>query len=289
MAVQSDFRPLARAITLRQPEGMPTPEQHAHESARYEKPDRPLALRLYACPHLVALVRLFGDRELSADEVKHGMVPLDEQFGKERMLTAAEELLVSISYGRTLVFRLNAEVRKLAVQILGPVPAPSPVSGASTVPIVVPVAAATQPITPTVRRQPATDEPSADEPPHKTTPPTPAPSAAPAESSEGEHRAIENFETFLIHFWLTGSEELCEYCMGLVEQVREDVPICDEVTEQGWSLEAATVHYVATDLRVFVEQEALASRTDQMHADLTRQMLDRIGWRELAESFLSGE
>ena len=109
------------------------------------------------------------------------------------------------------------------------------------------------------------------------------------EHADAWQEGIENFETFLIHFWLTGSEELCEYCMGLVEQVREDVPFSPEVTEQGWSVEAAVAHYVAKDLRAFVEQEALASRTDQRHADFTRQMLDRIDWRELAMNLLSEE
>lgn len=264
----------------------------ASEEGDPVKPDRPLALRLYACPHLVALVRLFGDRELSSKEAEPDLKPLYEQFGKERILNACEELLDDRRNGKTVVFRLKRDVRQLAVQILGPVPSTSGVSPAvaaaasvpqsSADPIAVPPPAS--PLTNT-KEETAVSPPS---PPNdhavvdETTRDVP-------ETPETPQQAISNFETFLIHFWLTGSEELCEYCMGLVEQVREDAPLCEEVTEQGWSVEAAVTHYVATDLRAFVEQEALASRTDQMHADHTRQMLDRVDWRELAESFLSDE
>jgi len=285
---------------------MATPEQPSRESARYEKPDRPLLLRLYSCPHLVALVRLFGYGELPSDEAKQGMQPLVEEFGRQRMEAAAAEVLDSRSSGQSVLFRLSDEVRQWAVQILGPQteqerpsPGTSP-SGPSVSIAAKPDAPHAVRVAPAPTQTAATASPSAAPPPVlKSTAQEPPPSRHPhptgevaanaVETADAPQEGTENFETFLVHFWLTGSEELCEYCMGLVEQVREDVPLCPEVTEQGWSLEAATVHYVATDLRAFVEQEAMASRTDQMHADHTRQMLGRVDWRELAESFLSDE
>lgn len=261
--------------------------QTATEEGDPVKPDRPLALRLYACPHLVALVRLFGDRELSSKEAEPDLKPLYEQFGKERILNACEELLDDRSNSKTVVFRLKRDVRQLAVQILGPVPSSSGVS-----PAVAAAASAPQSSADPIAVPPPASPLTNTKEETAVSPPSPPNDRAVADETtrdvpETPQQGIENFETFLIQFWLTGSEELCEYCMGLVEQVCEDVPLCEEVTQRGWSLEAATVHYVAKDLRAFVEQEALASRTDQMHADHTRQMLDRVDWRELAESFLS--
>ena len=254
------------------------------------KPDRPLALRLYSCPNLVALVRLFGDRELTSKEAEPDLKPLYEQFGKERILNACEELLDDRSTGKTVVFRLKRDVRQWAVQILGPVPSSSGVSRAVAAAASVPQSSA-DPIAVPPPAPPRTKVETAASPPSSPNDPPLADETIRdvPETPETPPQGIENFETFLIHFWLTGSEELCEYCMGLVEQIREDVPLCEEVTEQGWSVEAAVTHYVAKDLHAFVEQEALASQTDQRHADFTRQMLNRIDWRELAESFLSGE
>ena len=285
---------------------MATPEQPTRESARYEKPDRPLLLRLYSCPHLVALVRLFGYGELPSDEAKQRMQPLVEQFGRQRMEAAADEVLDSRSSGQSVLFRLSDEVRQWAVQILGPQPeqerpsAGASPSGPSTLKSAKPDAPPAGRVAPAPTQTAATASPSAAPPPVlKSTAQEPPPSRHPhpagevaanaVETAEAPQAGIENFETFLVHFWLTGSDELCEYCMGLVDQVREDVPFSPEVTEQGWSVEAAVAHYVAKDLRAFVEQEALAGRTDQRHADFTRQMLDRIDWRELAMNLLSEE
>lgn len=254
------------------------------------KPDRPLALRLYSCPHLVALVRLFGDRELSSKDAEPELKPLFEQFGKERILNACEELLDESNTGKTVVFRLKRDVRQLAVQILGPVPSSpgvtSPVAAAAAGP-----QSSADPIAVPPPASPPTKEVTAVSPPSSANAQTVADETTRDESETPEtpEEGIESFETFLVHFWLTGSEELCEYCRGLIEQVREDVPLCEEVTGQGWSLGAATVHHVARDLRAFVEQEALASRTDPMQADFTRQMLDRVDWRELAQSLLAEE
>lgn len=250
------------------------------------KPDRPLALRLYSCPHLVALVRLFGDRELPSEDAKRELSLLYEQFGKERVLAACEELLDNRSAGKTVVFRLKSDVRQLAVQILGPVPSSVPASSSAPATRL----AQQSPVTPHPIAEPSLPEPLTESEAPKDAPqPLEHPTEHDVENADAPQQGIENFETFLIHFWLTGSEELCEYCMGLVEQVREDAPLFPEVTEQGWSVEEVAAHYVAKDLRAFVEQEALASRADQMHADLTRQMLDRVDWHELAESFLSDE
>ena len=281
---ESDSRSLALSGSLWQSEGMALSAVPSQEPVPKSNPDRPLLLRLYSCPHLVALVRLFGDRELDTADAERALKPLYEQFGKERVSAACEELLDDRRDGKVVVFRLKGDVRQLAVQILGPIPASLPVPESTPVSTEVPTAVPVKPIAATERRKPLTDEP-----PHPTTAPTLDPSAGPVESRDEEPCGIANFETFLVHFWLTGSEELCEFCMGLIEQAREDVPLCAEVTEQGWSVEAAAVHSIARDLRAFVEQEALENRTDHGHADLTRQMLDRVDWRELAESFLSGD
>ena len=266
-----------------------SPESHhpsAHDAASRIKPDRPLALRLYACPHLVEFVRLFGYAELPSDDAKRAMQPLVERFGRERMQAAADEVLDSRTSGNTTLFRLNDDVRRLAIQILGPATAEASRSSPSST---TPSSNPTKPAAP----QAAVVSPPSTEP--KAAPsrsgsfPTDHTPTSDAGTDDNPQHGIENFETFLIHFWLTGSDELCEYCMGLIEHVREDVPHCSEVTEQGWSLEAAATHYVARALREFVEQEALTDRDAQAQAELTRQTLDRVGWRELAQSLLTGE
>jgi Fe-S-cluster containining protein len=42
----------------------------SQEPVPKSSPDRPLLLRLYSCPDLVALVRLFGDRELNTADAE---------------------------------------------------------------------------------------------------------------------------------------------------------------------------------------------------------------------------
>lgn len=86
------------------------------------KKERPLYLRLYTEPHLIALVRLIGYDGKPVAEVKKQMRLLVEQHGKERMRRAAGQLVRIDAAGDPPFARLTEPVRRLAWQLLGPPP-----------------------------------------------------------------------------------------------------------------------------------------------------------------------
>ncbi len=81
---------------------------------------RPLYIRMYTQPHLVALVRLLGYRGLPVPEAKERLRALSAEYGKERMQAAARELVEIDRAQDPPVARLTEEVRRLAWQLLGP-------------------------------------------------------------------------------------------------------------------------------------------------------------------------
>lgn len=102
--------------------------------------------------------------------------------------------------------------------------------------------------------------------------------------SSRNRRGFRNFESFLVHYWMSGDAELCD---SLIDAACEDLEHCPEVVEQGWSMHDAAVHYVAESLRDFAAQEACAN--SNADPEITRQTLDRIEWREIATALLSYE
>lgn len=102
------------------------------------------------------LVRLFRDRELSKSAAHEELQPLIKKFGKPRIETATDEILVGRDGDGTTWFRLTDEVRRLAAPLLGAKPAtndepgqgdaaiePSPVTSSSAE-VTVPTAPAHQ-------------------------------------------------------------------------------------------------------------------------------------------------
>ena len=85
---------------------------------------QPLYIRLYFRPHMTELVQLLGYRDVPLEEIKPQLASLDETYGHETMVSAAEELVETVVVTQTFA-RLKEEVRRVARQILGPPPSPT--------------------------------------------------------------------------------------------------------------------------------------------------------------------
>jgi hypothetical protein len=83
---------------------------------------RPLYLRLYSEPHLIALVRLIGYQGLAIPEARERLKELNAQYGQEKMKAAAREVIAVDTSQDPPVAQLTETARRLAWQLLGPPP-----------------------------------------------------------------------------------------------------------------------------------------------------------------------
>jgi hypothetical protein len=83
---------------------------------------RPLYIRLYNEPHLVALVRLIGYAGMPVPQAKERLKALSEQYGEAKLKAAVREVVRIDTAQDPPTARLTEPVRKLAWQLLGPPP-----------------------------------------------------------------------------------------------------------------------------------------------------------------------
>src|SRR5438874_12911973 len=83
---------------------------------------QPLILRLYHQPLLYGLARLVGYSGITLDEIREKVRPLGEQFGKQTVQAASDELLDVDTTVDPPMCRLKPSVRPLCQQLLGPAP-----------------------------------------------------------------------------------------------------------------------------------------------------------------------
>jgi len=83
-----------------------------------------LLRQMYSLAHWIELIRLIGYQTVPMDKARHAIIPLAEQFGKERMATASEMLVEVFTQDQEAFVRLKPHVRRMAFQILGPEPSP---------------------------------------------------------------------------------------------------------------------------------------------------------------------
>jgi hypothetical protein len=121
--------------------GPDTPPSQEPVLSRQEK--ERLLQKMYGLPHWIAVIRLFGYQTLTMDKARAEIKPIAEEFGKEKTADACETL-VEIIPGKEPLARLEAHIRGMAFQILGPEkppprpaadpappgPSPSPTQGA---------------------------------------------------------------------------------------------------------------------------------------------------------------
>jgi hypothetical protein len=68
---------------------------------------------------MVALVRMFGHREVPIEEARGKVRELVERYGKETMLAASNEIVEQDGHGEVQIARLTERARTLAVQLIG--------------------------------------------------------------------------------------------------------------------------------------------------------------------------
>jgi len=71
---------------------------------------------------MVALVRMFGHRELSIEEARGKVRVLIERYGMETMIAASDEIVEQDGRGEVQIARLTDRARSLAVQLIGRTP-----------------------------------------------------------------------------------------------------------------------------------------------------------------------
>ncbi len=87
---------------------------------------QPLVIRLYFDRCLTEVAQLIGYNDVPVDQARERLKPLIERFDKQRLQSAAEELLDVDSSKQPPVARLKADVAKMAFQLLGPRPVIAP-------------------------------------------------------------------------------------------------------------------------------------------------------------------
>lgn len=112
-----------------------------------EGQNEPLWWRILSQEHMVALVRMFGHRELSIEEARTQMKELVERYGKEIMVAAAEEIVEQDGRGKVQIARLTERARNLAVQLIGRAPQAECSASTATPPSTEPTLDAQQPST----------------------------------------------------------------------------------------------------------------------------------------------
>ncbi len=104
---------------------MPPPEKPTNSPRRRSSSStkQPLVIRLYFDRCLTEVAQLIGYNDVPVDQARERLKPLIERFDKQRLQSAAEELLDVDSSKQPPVARLKADVAKMAFQLLGPRPA----------------------------------------------------------------------------------------------------------------------------------------------------------------------
>ena len=111
---------------------MPSPEVTPSSPPAESRPSRtdyqpsgqsePLWWRILYQEHMVALVRMFGHRELPIEEARGKVKGLVERYGKETIIAASDEIVEQDGQGEVQIARLTERARSLAVQLIGRVP-----------------------------------------------------------------------------------------------------------------------------------------------------------------------
>ena len=94
-----------------------------------KRQQEPLYIRMYYQEHLTELVRLFGYREIPADDALKMVQPLIEKYGRPKMMEATKEIVLVDCSRDPPMTRLTDHARKLAIQILGSPPKSSDIQG----------------------------------------------------------------------------------------------------------------------------------------------------------------
>jgi hypothetical protein len=82
-----------------------------------------LLLKMYRLAHWIELIRLFGYRTLPMEKARQAIKPIADEFGKEPVAEACEAMVEISTPDNEPVARLKPHIRRMAFQILGPVPA----------------------------------------------------------------------------------------------------------------------------------------------------------------------
>jgi hypothetical protein len=101
---------------------MPSPAERPLSRQEKER----LLQKMYSLPHWIAVIRLFAYKTLSLEEARTKVKPLAEQFRKESVADACEQLVEMDANEKVPVARLKAHIRRMAFQILGPETPPAP-------------------------------------------------------------------------------------------------------------------------------------------------------------------
>jgi hypothetical protein len=91
------------------------------ESTNSKGKRQSLYMRIYQQPLLTEIVRSIGYEQLTRQEVLKRLEPLDEKYGRERTIEAAQELLSALP-GRHDIWALTHDVRRWSRALLGPSP-----------------------------------------------------------------------------------------------------------------------------------------------------------------------
>ena len=95
-----------------------------------------------------------------------------------------------------------------------------------------------------------------------------------------------NYETWVVHLWLTNEEGPYRYCRGLARRAVQEAPDCDQVRERIWAAEEAKKFLLADQIKEFVEEANPLGDKATMFTDLITTALSEVDWHEVAEAFL---
>ena len=114
---------------------MPEPEHTpTAEAILTRKEKEQLLQKMYTLPHWIAVVRLLGYQAMHMDEARKKIKPIADEYGKEPVANACEVLVEIFTEGNEPFARLKSHIRRMAFQILGPEPSPTPVAPTVTSP-----------------------------------------------------------------------------------------------------------------------------------------------------------
>lgn len=98
------------------------------------------------------------------------------------------------------------------------------------------------------------------------------------------HNGYHNFETWVVHLWLTNDQGTYEYCRDLASECAEAAPTCWQVEENVWNETDAARFLLADKLKELIEERNPLSDQPTAFSDLLNAAIQEVDWHEIADA-----
>ena len=103
---------------------------------------------------------------------------------------------------------------------------------------------------------------------------------------DSTYNGYTNYETWVAHLWLTNDEPTYRTCQVHAIASRESAPLCNQVSQNIWTMEEAARFLLADRLKRHVEEHSPLNDTATLYSDLLNAAISEIDWHEIADTFL---